>query len=398
MSSKVQKIVICGGGNGAHVLASILSSRENTETNVLTLYQDEAEIWNKAMENGMLYCLLPNESEIRSRPNKISKNPADVVPGANIILITVPAFSHEEYLRAIEPYIRYRTIIVGFPGLPGFEFQARHILKAKSQFVSVLSATTFPWACRIVEYGRNVKIIGVKNYVDVAVIQDSSKGAFNPLELLQSVLGSPPVFNKTNHFLEHSLMFAVVHPGLMYGRWKYWDGIPLSEKPLFYQGTDDFQAKCVTDLDDEVQGIAKEISKRTGVDFRGCLPMHTWLVKSYGSAISNPCSLKTALVTNKAYEGMVHPMKEVKGGYVPDFKHRYLSEDVPFGLVVVKGLAKIVGLKTPVIDELIRWGQQKLGKVFIEGTELTGGHLFETRAPQVYGITSLKDLRAMMGL
>ncbi|XP_046578017.1 opine dehydrogenase-like [Haliotis rubra] len=326
----------------------------------------------------------------------ISKNPADVVPGANLILITVPAFSHEKYLKAIEPYICSPTTIVGLPGQPGFEFQSRDIFKAKSQFVSVLSATTLPWACRIVEYGRKVKINGIKKSVDIAIIKDTSRGTINPLLHLQSVLGSPPALNKINHFLELSLMFASIHPGLMYGRWKHWDGIPLSEEPLFYQGTDDFQAKCVTDLDNEVQLIAKEISKRIGIHFQGCLSMYEWLIESYGCEISNPSSLKTVLVTNKTYEGMVHPMKEVKGGYVPDFQHRYLSEDVPFGLVVVKGMAKIVGLKTPVIDEVIRWGQQKLGKVYIEGTELTGEHLCETRAPQVYGIKTLKDLHTMM--
>ncbi|XP_067679593.1 opine dehydrogenase-like [Haliotis asinina] len=396
MSSKTQNILICGGGNGAHVLAGILSSRENTQTNVLTLHDNEADIWNKALENDVMCCTFPNGSETRGRPNMISKNPADVVPGTNLILISVPAFSHDRYLKAIEPYICCPTTIVGLPGQPGFEFQSRDILRKKSQFVSVMSAVTLPWACRIVEYGRKVKINGTKKSVNVAIIKDTSKGTVNPLLQLQSVLGTPPALNKINHFLELSLMFASVHPGLMYGRWKYWDGIPLSAEPLFYQGTDDFQAKCVTDLDDEIQLVAKEISKRTGVDFQGCASMYDWLTRSYGSAISNPSNLKTTLVTNKAYEGMVHPMIKVKGGYVPDFKHRYLSEDVPFGLVVVKGMAKIVGLKTPVIDEVIRWGQQKLGKVYIEGTELTGEHICETRAPQVYGIKTLKDLQAMM--
>ena len=42
--------LICGGGNGAHVMAGIAATQPNMEARVLTLYADEAEQWTKNME------------------------------------------------------------------------------------------------------------------------------------------------------------------------------------------------------------------------------------------------------------------------------------------------------------------------------------------------------------
>lgn len=44
--------------------------------------------------------------------------------------------------------------------------------------------------------------------------------------------------------------------------------------------------------------------------------------------------------------------------------HRYLSEDLPFGLVPMKGVADLLGVpETPWFDRVITWGQELIGKV-----------------------------------
>ncbi|KAJ7384092.1 hypothetical protein OS493_024109 [Desmophyllum pertusum] len=50
MSSDTIKLLICGSGNGAHAFAGIASSLKGTDVRVLSLYQDEAERWNAAMQ------------------------------------------------------------------------------------------------------------------------------------------------------------------------------------------------------------------------------------------------------------------------------------------------------------------------------------------------------------
>ena len=53
------------------------------------------------------------------------------------------------------------------------------------------------------------------------------------------------------------------------------------------------------------------------------------------------------------------------GGYMPDFNFRYLSEDVPTGLCFTRGVGELLGVKTPSIDKVLLWAQEKLKKEFI---------------------------------
>ena len=84
--------------------------------------------------------------------------------------------------------------------------------------------------------------------------------------------------------------------------------------------------------------------------------IHLWLVRRYSHDISNKSTLYKAIMTNAAYQGIKHPVKTTEDGkFVPDFTHRYMTEDVPYGLVVIRGIAEIVGVKTPNIDKVLTW-------------------------------------------
>jgi hypothetical protein len=84
---------------------------------------------------------------------------------------------------------------------------------------------------------------------------------------------------------------------------------------------------------------------------------------------------------------------------IPDFSHRYLTEDVPFGLVVLRGVAELTGVPTPTIDKIVLWAQNASGVRYLvpaqaeldqseENTSnfiLRGEHVFRTRCPQRFG-------------
>ena len=53
--------------------------------------------------------------QINGKPNLVTKDASQAIPGANMIIFCVPAFAHEQYFRAIEPYIQPNTVIVDFP-------------------------------------------------------------------------------------------------------------------------------------------------------------------------------------------------------------------------------------------------------------------------------------------
>jgi hypothetical protein len=72
---------------------------------------------------------------------------------------------------------------------------------------------------------------------------------------------------------------------------------------------------------------------------------------------------------------------------------RYLVEDVPYGLVVTRGIAELAGVKTPVIDQVITWSQERMGLGVFERWKAGWKRPdLSTRAPQRYGIDRLELL------
>merc|ERR1719321_2582199 len=117
----------------------------------------------------------------------------------------------------------------------------------------------------------------------------------------------------------------------MYGKWspEVWDGSPVAEKPLFYQGVDDFTETVLTGISDEVQLVARKMeSLVSGLDLSDAATIYDWYMACYFDQIADSSTLRKAMNTCKAYEGLTHPCKEVDGGFMPDLKYRYLSEDV----------------------------------------------------------------------
>ena len=69
-----------------------------------------------------------------------------------------------------------------------------------------------------------------------------------------------------------------------------------------------------------------------------------------------------------------------------------MTEDVPYGLVVIRGIAEIVGVKTPDIDKVLTWCQEKMGKEYLVNSKLQGKDVWLSRAPQRYGYATLESI------
>lgn len=86
-------------------------------------------------------------------------------------------------------------------------------------------------------------------------------------------------------------------------------------------------------------------------------------------------------------------MHEIAPGvYEPKFAYRYLTEDVPYGLAVVKSVAEIADVDTPAIDAVILWTQEKLGKQYMIDGKLNGRDARELPTPRHAGIKTLTHL------
>ena len=167
-------------------------------------------------------------------------------------------------------------------------------------------------------------------------------------------------------------------------------------------GVTEESAKVLSTLSDECVAIGEAVNKQVSAEVRQkdlkVVHVKQWYLNLYSNQLPKKDTLHNILKYNPAYNGLTHPMKEVKNEagkvqYVPLFDYRYLSEDIPFGLIPSKGVAVLAGVKTPQMDEIILWAQKKLGKEYIDNDgNLTGKDVKNSRAPQAYGFDTLEKL------
>lgn len=56
-----------------------------------------------------------------------------------------------------------------------------------------------------------------------------------------------------------------------------------------------------------------------------------------------------------AFKGILSPMKEVSGGWQPDFSSRYFSSDFSYGLKVILEIAKAFDFPMPKLSSIWNW-------------------------------------------
>eukprot|EP01084_Bolivina_argentea_P291196 500460_1 len=416
-ANKKQKVVICGGGNAAHVFLGLAATNENNDCYLFSLFKTEAADFKTkltANDNKLIVerTQKKTKTEATINPDNIGNDPA-CLKGADIVVISLPAFAHAQYLKAIAPNVGDKPCLVGvFPGACGLECDWQAIIcdKKSCEFgakYKLLSCTTLPWAARIKEFGQSVEILGTKDSAPISIYPKYDKAT---AQLLSDIIGELPVLDDYGHIISMTLgaLNAIVHPSVLYGKWVDWDGKPVDEKPLFYQGITKKDAELLMALSDEMIVIANVIKKEAGIDSLVVTQVYDVYKTAYGANCTDTETLYGLITTNPAYNGLVHPMKEHKPKddekasdkvqYVPNFEYRYLSEDIPMGLAVIKGIALILKEvpKTPVLDKIIQWSQKVMEKEYLvyadDGKVTPGKNIDETRAPQKYGFDKIQQL------
>jgi hypothetical protein len=216
------------------------------------------------------------------------------------------------YFNAIEPFIGPVSTIIGLPGVNGFEFQLRGILKEKSDLCTVMDFETMPWLSRIKEYGRTVDLLATRESIDGAIHLPRKPSAFhhNHLASFQYMLGEHPELEIKGHLLAITLMTpnAIAQPTIMYGQWRDWDGNPVEETPLFFHGVSTETVELLSSISEEVVSISRVImSQAPGVDLTNVMHIYNWYLATFENDISDKTELMTALKTNKAYDDLRHP-------------------------------------------------------------------------------------------
>eukprot|EP00929_Paragymnodinium_shiwhaense_P095942 TRINITY_DN57287_c0_g1_i1.p1 TRINITY_DN57287_c0_g1~~TRINITY_DN57287_c0_g1_i1.p1 ORF type:complete len:413 (+),score=66.15 TRINITY_DN57287_c0_g1_i1:53-1291(+) len=383
-------LLICGGGNGAHAWAGAAAHR-GAKVHVFTPLQDEVDKWNEG-GLGITCHYTASGTSTDGKPVLVTSDPKAAASGVDLAIVILPTSFHEAALKAVGPHLTPGTAVGTIEGA----WWGRPPLGAGIlDHLTFFGIDTLPFVARIREYGKSVDIQSTK---DTWVASSPSSRKEELCKKLHDSLGTTFHEGSTLLSLFSLDLSLIIHPGLMYAKCKDWDGTPFEEAPLFYHGMDTSMANIMETMDAEAQQTkAALLEKYPDLDLSDSLPTLEWLHDAYADRIADKSSFHSSFTTNAAYAGLTFPVKDAvhaPGKKVYEFNYRYLTADVPYGLLVIKGIAELLAVSTPTIDAAITWAQTQLGKEWLVDGKVVGKDLEHTRAPQKFGLKTLDAFMA----
>lgn len=330
-------ICICGGGNLGHVVLGVLAAQPQNRVSLLT---NHPQRWADTV-----MVTDPNGKQYVGKIAQITNRAEDVIPHSDIVLFCLPGFAIREELEKIRPYLSATAAVGSIVSSTGFFFEAQRLLPKEQP---LFGFQRVPFISRTTEYGRSAELKGYKPLLNLAIEQTADKEA---LRLTIEQLFHTPTQLLQSHY-EASLTNSnpLLHPSRLYTLWKDWhEGIVYDKNPYFYTDWTLEAAQLYIDMDAEFQTLLRTLPVRSEA-----IPDVLTYYESHDAA-----SLAHKLRTIPAFQGILSPMKEVEGGFLPDFHSRYFTEDFPFGMRFIIELAQEKGVQIPKMKEVYEWGIRK---------------------------------------
>jgi opine dehydrogenase len=325
---KKRKIAVLGGGHGAHTMAADLTMKgfeinmceapefeENIKTTIDRQAIDLIDVWGKK-----------HTVEI----NLVTTNFKQALEGASYIMMVTPAIGSSTFFNAIIPFLEDgQTIIKWSANFSALSFGK--ILKDKGikKNITLAEAHTLPWGCRLMEPGTVQIMVWAVKLLLATLPSKNIDTVIEDVRKMYPVVSSVNVLGTTLNNLN-----PIVHPigVIMNAGW-----IDSSGKDFYF-----YRDGTTLSISRGIKAVFEEVSKVAGAldvkmleypedDFwRKSTIMSTYFRATFdkeGAAarISGPSSVNS----------------------------RYITEDLPFGLVPISKLAKQFNVSTPVIDSVI---------------------------------------------
>lgn len=338
-------ICIVGGGNVGTVLAGYVAAR-GYRVSVLT---DHPGDWGRTID-----VTDPDGNLFSGHLDCVSADPAVAVKGSDVVLVCLPGPAIHDKLEAIKPWIERDTLVGSVFSCTGFFIMAINVLGTQSRLFGLQRV---PFISRLEKYGHSAHLLGYRKCINVAF---SGVGDTAAAVALFADMFSTPV-SVLAHPLEVTLTNSnpILHPARLYSMFR--DCIsPMKEIPAFYADWTDDSSEMLIACDSEFQ----QAVARLDID-RSHVPS---LLDYYESVDAESLTRKIRSIA--AFKGIAAPMKKVDGGYMPDFDNRYFTEDFPYGLMLIKMVCSRLDIATPVIDSVIEWFQERVGKCYIKDGQI----------------------------
>lgn len=251
---------------------------------------------------------------------------------AELIYIVGPAFSTEPFGKAVAGKLRAGQTVIVTPGSCGgaLAFKKAAGLAVEDDSVRVAETHTLHYAVRLTEPGRVHVFLKLKAGNLLAALPGEQTG--NLLQLISDVY---PTMEPAKNVIQTSLQNAnpVIHPAVSLCNAARIEG---DGDFLFYEeGVTDSVGRIIEAVDRERIAIGDRLGLKICSDPEMGLHQGYMLENNYGSGYRKA----------PGFLGITAQ---------PQLDHRYINEDVGYGLVFMSRLGKQVGVETPTIDSIIQ--------------------------------------------
>jgi opine dehydrogenase len=324
----LKKIAVLGGGNGAHAMAADLALK-GFEVNICEAPEFE-EGFRATLERQEISLIDIWGNEKIAKLNKATTNFEEAIEGVHYIMIPIPAFGHEHFFSSIMPFLEDGQTIVTWPG----NFSAllfANMLREKGikKHVTLAEAHTLPWGCRLEGPARvRVFVEAWKLLVSAFPAKDTGKVIDDLKKIYPVVAGENVLATSLNN------PNPIVHPvGTVLNAG--WIDTLGKDFFLYKHGTTLSIARAIKAVYEEVSRIADAVNVKM-------LEYPEEAFWSKGTIMS---------VYFKAAFDKEGTIGSISGP--SSMKSRYITEDVPYGLVPMAQLAYKFNVAIPIIDAAI---------------------------------------------
>lgn len=327
------KFAIIGAGNGGQAMAAHLTLMGHQTV----LFGRSKEKLEKIMANGSIS--LHNALEGKAIV-KTTSEIAEAVEQAEYILIATSAQGHKAIAQQLKPLLSPGQVVLIFPGYWGsleFAQELSDIIKTKD--ITLGEADSMIYTCRAYEPGV-VTVKSVKKSISIGCIPSSKA-----VEIVSKLKRVFPQLHPAGNVLETTLnnFNPVLHtPVTLFNAAR----IDRGEDFKFY--SEGASPRCV----EFMEGLDKE-RLEVGRALKVKMTSLSDLLRKYYETQGD--NIYEHIHSNKAYQAEKAPTS---------LEYRYLTEEVPFGLVPLSYLGSKLGIKTPHVDAIINMACLLLNRDF----------------------------------
>ncbi|MEA4891212.1 MAG: NAD/NADP octopine/nopaline dehydrogenase family protein [Peptococcaceae bacterium] len=319
------KVTIIGAGNSGIAMAAHLSR----EGNEVTIWNGSRSTIEKLMKTKLIRCegIIQGDIPVHDVTNDIGVALRD----PDIVLITTPANSHKEFAELIAKNIKKSTVIVLNPGRTFGAFEFRHVYeKFNDVHRQIIAETqTIIYTCRKTAEDA-VNVMAFKDSVWIAAL-DTGDTVDSEIGQGQEVIGRLPscirgYFTPAESVVQTSMgnMGMVLHcaPLLLNSGWT--ENTAYQYK-YYHDGITPKISEFIEKIDEERMAAAKALGHPVE-------SARDWMIRTYGVTGN---TLYECIHNNRAYSPIEAP---------GSLNHRYIFEDIPYGLVPLEALGLKLGL------------------------------------------------------